>query len=120
MIKLIIILLVINFISDQLFQPKQVLVHKDRNTIYMFIHVMVWAVSMIAFACVMIAVTGKLWPLAWVSLAIFAHFLIEWPLSRWASNLFYKKDYSLAITLVHMEKLLLNVYLLFSLLYFVE
>lgn len=118
MANILILLLVINFIADQLFQPKQVLRAKNDNTIWMILHVVIWCFPMLIFAWIITFKVGDLWPLKWFCSILPLHFIVEWPLNRYGISLLHKKKTTLAITVIHLEKLLLNIAILLTFLYF--
>lgn len=118
MIQLLLILLVINFISDQMLQPKQVLQNKSDSTVFMILHVIIWAIPMALFALILMVKFNSFWPIQWLWCVIPMHLLIEWPLSRYTSMLIHNKNNILAVKIIHLEKLLLNVVLLILFLHF--
>jgi hypothetical protein len=77
-----------------------------------------WSLPMIIFSWIISYQCGSLWPLKWVCVIIPLHFCIEWPLNRYATSLMHKKRTTLAITIIHLEKMLLNVAILLTFLYF--
>lgn len=119
MTNLILILLIINFLADQLFQSRQILKSKNTNVVFMMLHVFMWSAPMAIFSWIVAYKTHDLGALKWWLIIIPIHFLIEWPINRYTTYLLHNKRTTLAITMIHLEKLLLNLVVVGLFIYFI-
>ena len=109
MTNLILLLLIINFIADQLLMPKPILDGKNHSIIFMALHVLMWALPMALFAWIVVYRTEELWALKWLCAIVPLHFLIEYPINKYTTYLLQNKKTRMAITMIHLEKMLLNI-----------
>lgn len=86
----------------------------------MIIHVLIWSIPMAVFAWIVVYKTQEMWPLKWWLSILPLHFLVEWPLNRYTTSLMMNKNVRMAITVIHAEKMIVNIGIILLLAYFSE
>lgn len=119
--KILLILLALNFIADQLFQPKILLREKHKDTLLLFAHVCMWSITMLIFASVVIFKSGNVnGPMLWWLCSTIVHFGIEWVCLRTWTHFFYdNKRYKMVFWIV-MEQFIINIWIVWLFVYFME
>lgn len=116
--NIILIILIINFIADQLLQLPIVVKNKNDNTGFMIAHVVTWGISMWILALLFCYKLQSWDMIKWYLFVMVAHFAIEWPLSRWATSLLHQKKYIGYNAVNMLEALITNIVLVISFMYF--
>lgn len=116
--NIILIILVINFIADQLLQVPLVVKNKDNSTMFMIAHVVTWGISMWLLAWIFCYKLQSFEMLKWFCFVMVAHLAIEWPLSRLATSLLHQKKYIGYNAVNMLEALITNIMLILSFMYF--
>lgn len=109
-----------HFIGDQLVQSDTLKEEKNKSTQSMLIHVLIWSFTMLPFALVIgMMDNGKvgLWG-GWLLTVTILHFLIEWPISRQTTHLWYSRYIHKTAFWMHLEHLLTTVMLMLTFVYF--
>ncbi len=116
--NIILIILVINFIADQLLQVPVVVKNKDSNTAFMIAHIVTWGISMWILTMVFCYKLQSWEMIKWFLFVMVTHFIIEWPMSRLATSLLHQKKYIGYNAVNLFEALLNNIVLIISFMYF--
>lgn len=119
MIKITIYLLLLNFIADQILQPKIIRAYKNKSTLLMLGHVVSWAIVMWALSMILCHKLQNWDMLFWFFTISILHFLIDWPLGRWQSSLMDKGNVKTAAKIIYLEYTLVTIMLLFTFNYFI-
>ncbi len=106
--KILLVLLVVNFIADQLLQHPDIMRTKHKDTYALFIHVLTWAISTFAFASTVILLTGKIEIYQWWILTFAIHFAVEWCCLRMWTHYYYDKKPTKMVIWILLEQLIIN------------
>ena len=119
--KILLILLAINFIADQLFQSKTVMENKHKDSTLLIVHVLHWSVLMLIFASIIGVKTGLFeqcykW---WAAITVM-HFSVEWiNLMLWTYSMYNNKK-SRMVAWILLEQLIINISIVSLFVYLLE
>lgn len=110
--KAAILILIISFIADQLFQLKSIRQTKHKDTMSLMLHVALWSIVMFAFMSVLLLKGANQNVILWWFIVTVIHFLVEWCCLRMWTHFFYDNKRSLMVFWILLEQLVLNVSML--------
>ena len=118
--KILLLLLAINFIADQLLQHTQIMREKHKDTTALFLHVLSWSVSMFLFTAVVMLRTGNTEILKWWLCIFMIHFAVEWMCLRMWTHFYYDKKPTKMVIWILLEQLIINSAIVGLFVYFME
>ena len=106
--KILLLLLAVNFIADQLLQHPEIMRNKHKDTSVLFLHVLSWSFTMFLFMAVVMLRTGNIEIVNWWLCISIIHFAIEWVCLRMWTYSFYDNKRSKMVFWILLEQLIIN------------
>ena len=106
--KILLLLLAINFIADQLLQHPDIVKIKHKDTSALFLHVLTWSISTFLFASIISFNTGKIEVYKWWMCALIIHFAVEWVCLRMWTYYYHDNKRGKMVGWILLEQLIIN------------
>lgn len=118
--KILLILLALNFIADQLLQHPDVMKSKHKDSAAFLLHVLTWSVSMFLFMAIVMLRTGNMEIIKWWACVFIIHFSVEWCCLRMWTNHYYDKKPAKMVFWILLEQLIISSATIGLFVYFME
>lgn len=106
--KILLLLLAVNFIADQLLQHKESMDNKHKDTAAIFVHVLTWSISMFVFMSIVLLKTGNAEVIKWWASIVVIHFTVEWCCLRMWTYYYFDNKRSKMTAWILLEQLIIN------------
>lgn len=117
--KLLLLLIVTNFIADQVLQLKMVRQEKHKDSALFMVYIFTWLVPMFIFTCVMVFVTEDVWFLKFVMTLTAIKIVVGWCCLRMWTNLWYQRKRSMMAFWINFEQAVMTLFIIGLLNYFI-
>jgi len=118
--KIVLILLALNFIADQLFQHPDIMKGKHKDSTVLFVHVLTWSISTFLFASIVALKTWNVNVYSWWLTTFVIHYAVEWCCLRMWTNYFYDNKRTKMVGWILLEQLIINSSMVAFFIYFMN
>jgi len=115
--KLILTILLTNFVGDQIIQPKKILEAKDDNILIIIMHVVIWSLPILIFCWYYIAIFQEWDILLWWMWCFAFHICIDYLTGAIIKSSIKNKEYYKAVIYIHGQQFLVITFMLITFYY---